>query len=156
MYRMHRSIVRLWEGPLGRIRQRRRLCMIGHGGTLGRWIGRDWICWQRTSFYGFRLSWSSNGVASSFFTRNGCRRSLNLWRFFLFRSGIIVRELNADLSSISSLAIETVPQIVLTSSRHNDFVQRHPCFSNEIRLLIVVEYRYLELVVIRGVMDSKP
>lgn len=76
-------------------------------------------------------------------------RLLWLW------SSVVVGELDTDLTSILALASQVVPQVILAAARHNNVTQVDPCLSYQVGLLIVVEDRNLELVVVWGVVDSE-
>lgn len=75
---------------------------------------------------------------------------LGLW------TGVVVGELDTDLASILALASQIVPQIVLAAARDDNVTQVDPCLSYQVGLLIVVEDRNLELVVVWGVVNSEP
>lgn len=74
---------------------------------------------------------------------------LRLW------AGVVVSELDADLTGILALASQVVPQVILAAARDNNVTQVDPCLSYQVGLLIVVEDRDLELVVVWGVVNSE-
>lgn len=76
------------------------------------------------------------------------------WLLWLWAS-IVVGELDADLTSILALASQVVPQVILAAARDNNVTQVNPCLSYQVGLLIVVEDRNLELVVVWGVVNSE-
>jgi hypothetical protein len=63
-------------------------------------------------------------------------------------TGVVVRELNADLAGIFPFAFETVPDVALTPSRNHHIVQVCPGLPNKFGFLVVVEYRDLQGVVV--------
>lgn len=68
---------------------------------------------------------------------------------------IVVCDLHANLSGILALEGQVAPQVVLSSAGNNDIPEVDPCLSNEVRLLIVVKHRHLELVVVWGIVDGE-
>jgi hypothetical protein len=48
-----------------------------------------------------------------------------------------------------------VPGVALASTRYQDTVKVYPGLSNQFGLLIVIEHRYFEVVIIRGVVDGE-
>ena len=70
-------------------------------------------------------------------------------------SGVVVGHFHSDFPSIFSFIVELMPQIVLTTSWHNDLSQIDPSFTNEVRFLVVVEDGAFELVVVRRLVNSK-
>lgn len=74
---------------------------------------------------------------------------LGLW------TGVVVSELDPDLTGILALAGQVMPQVVLATARDNNVTQVDPCLSYQVGLLIVVEDRDLELVVIWGIVNSE-
>lgn len=92
-------------------------------------------------------------------TRRGIRLrgyllGLGGWLLGLWTS-VVVGELDADLTSILALASQVVPQVILAAARDNNVTQVDPCLSYQVGLLIVVEDRNLELVVVWGVVNSE-
>ena len=76
-------------------------------------------------------------------------------RLLRFRSGVVVGDLNANLSSILPSAGELGPLVALATARHDDVSQADPGLPYEIGLLIVIKDGDLQLVVIQRVMNGK-
>jgi hypothetical protein len=53
--------------------------------------------------------------------------------------GVVEGELDADLAGIFALAVQWVPVVALASTRRDDSLKVRPAFSNELRLLVVIE-----------------
>lgn len=72
-----------------------------------------------------------------------------------FRPRVEVGKLDANLARISALAIQSLPCVTLPPSRNDYILKIYECFADEFRLLVIVEDRDLEGLVIEGVVDSK-
>jgi len=68
---------------------------------------------------------------------------------------IIIGHFQPNLSSIFSSIVETVPCIFSSTSWNNDTVQLDPSLSYQIRLFVIVEYRNLDTVIVRRVVNGK-
>lgn len=84
-----------------------------------------------------------------------CNRH-DLGLFLRLLSRVVVCQLDPDLASVFPFAVQTLPQIVLPTTRHHDVVQSHPGFADEVGALVLAENGDLEGVVIGGVVDSEP
>lgn len=74
---------------------------------------------------------------------------LRLW------AGVVVGELDPDLASILALASQVMPQVILATARDNNVTQVDPGLSYQVGLLIIVEDRDLELIVIWRIMNGE-
>lgn len=78
-------------------------------------------------------------------------RALWLW------PGVVVCELNSQLSGVFALAVQPLPEIALASARHQNLIQVDQCLANQIcRLLVLAEDGNLERMVVKRVVDSEP
>ena len=68
------------------------------------------------------------------------------------RASIVVREFHPHFTSVFSSAVEIVPSIALPSTCHNDFCEVDPSLADELSLLVVIEDRHFEVLVVRRVM----
>ena len=97
------------------------------------------------------LSRSTHSSSSAF---RFCSRHLLFYRcLFRLGPGIVVGQLNADFASIFTPAIETMPGITLSTTRRQYAFQANPGFSNQFRLLVVVENRHLEIMIIGRIVN---
>jgi hypothetical protein len=71
-------------------------------------------------------------------------------------SGVIVGELQTDLSSVLALAVQAVPVVALAAAGTDDGIEVDPCLSDQFRLLVVVENRDLEAVVVGRIVYCEP
>ena len=62
---------------------------------------------------------------------------------FISWSSVVICDFNSDLACVPSFAIKVVPEIILATTWYNYLVERHPGFSNQFGLLVIVEYRHL-------------
>lgn len=63
-------------------------------------------------------------------------------------TGVVVGNLNPDLTGVLALAGEVLPEIVLTAAGDDDVAQVDPCLSDQFCLLVVIEDGDFELVVV--------
>ena len=70
-------------------------------------------------------------------------------------SCIIECKLGSHLASILAFECKLLPNISLTTSELDYICKVDPCFSNEVGLLVVVEHRHLELVIVGRVVHSE-
>jgi len=68
-------------------------------------------------------------------------------------SDVVVCELYANVTSVLSLEGQLMPDVVLPSSWLDHVGKIDPCFAYQFRLLVVVEYRALELVVVGRIVN---
>jgi len=66
----------------------------------------------------------------------------------LLRPRIVVGQFYSDLASVFSFELQLVPDVVLPTSSDDDFFQVHPDLPDEVVLLVLIEYRALQLEVI--------
>lgn len=81
-----------------------------------------------------------------------CLRHRLLW----LGPRIVECDLYADFSSIFAFAGQLMPYVRLSSARDDGITEVNPCFSDQFRLLVVVENRHLQLVVVWRVVHVKP
>lgn len=98
-------------------------------GWLWNGIRRD-VCTVRIC-----RQWSSLDLPMS----RGSRLSISCGIAVRLRPRIVVCQLDADLARVFPFAVQSLPQIALASSRHNDVLQGDQGFSNQIRLLVLAE-----------------
>lgn len=123
------------------------------------WYWRRRLLCGRLAGKGIRRERASLGRRSPERARRRIRLGAYLlglggWLLGLWTS-VVVGELDADLTSILALASQVVPQVILAAARDDNVTQVDPCLSYQVGLLIVVEDRNLELVVVWGVVNSE-
>lgn len=114
--------------------------------------GRIRICRQWASFDIFRLPGCRHGGAGR--TASFCLNFLgsmtpSLDHGHIFWACVIVGHLDSNLSGILPTALQRMPVVTLASTWDNQVLEIYPCLSNQVGLLIVVEYGYLESKVVR-------
>lgn len=65
-----------------------------------------------------------------------------------FLSCIIERKLRSYFASVFALECELLPEISLAASKLDDVGEIYPCLPDEVGLLVIIEHRYLQLVVV--------
>lgn len=101
---------------------------------------------------GRAFAWTADCRASS----RPCALQLLLWwGLLLLRTCIVICELNTNLAGVLAPAIEAVPGVALAAAGDNDGLEAHPSLTNQFGLLVVVEYRYFQLVVVGGIVHGK-
>lgn len=68
---------------------------------------------------------------------------------------VVVCHLNADFSGILALELQAVPLITLAASGNDQLAQVNPRLPDQICLLVVIEDRNFEPLIIRGLMHSE-
>lgn len=118
-------------------------------GTSNR-VGRQW-----PPLHGrFCLSRSRQVVSGSVLHAIG-DEWLDLLGPLFLGSGVVVRDLDSDLAGILAPVAQVVPNVVLSATGDDNLLQVDPRLTNDLGLLIVVEQRHLQLVVVRGVVHGK-
>lgn len=69
--------------------------------------------------------------------------------FFRLRSSVVVCHLEPDLASVFTFAVQTLPEVILASSRHYNIIEVNPGFAYEVCSLVLAEDGDLEVVVVR-------
>jgi hypothetical protein len=79
-----------------------------------------------------------------------------LWLGLLsLRARVVVRDLHADLAGVLALAGEAEPLVALAAARRDNGREVRPGLANQLRLLVVVEDRHLQAVVVGRVVDGE-
>ena len=81
---------------------------------------------------------------------------LDLLGLLLLWTRIVVCNFDPDLSCIFALTTQGMPNIILSSTRNDHLLQIDPSLANNLSLLVIVEYRNFELIVVGRVVDCKP
>lgn len=76
-------------------------------------------------------------------------------RFIRLLSRVVVCQLDSDLARVFSFAVQLLPKIVLSSSRHHHVRQADPSLADEVRSFVLAEHRNLEVVVIRRIVHGE-
>jgi hypothetical protein len=72
-----------------------------------------------------------------------------------FGARIVVRDLESNFPRILAAACQSLPYVVLASSRNNNALEIDPSLSDKIRFLVVSENGDLELIVVGRIMHRK-
>lgn len=105
---------------------------------------RIWICWQGAPLD----SWApemSICIAQLLSDRN----DFNLLRLL---PGIVIGQLQAQLTCEFTFAVESLPEIIFSSTRRNHLVQVDPGLADQICAFVLTEDGDFEVVVIRRVV----
>lgn len=118
------------------------------------WCSGNRVGWQRPPLDSrFRLPWPLQRISTPII--HTIRGSWSdLLQLLLFGSGVIVGDLDPNLARVFALATQVVPQIILPSTWDHNLLEVDPCLSNQVRLLVIVENRDLQLVVVGGVVNG--
>lgn len=76
-------------------------------------------------------------------------------RLLGFGSAIVEGDLNSNVASIFSLAIQIMPLVALSPASHDNIAQVDPCFADQFRLFVVIEDGQFKLEVVWRVVDNK-
>lgn len=133
------------------LKRRSRVNLFKHGWP--HW-GTRRAAWQWSSLNILQLSGTGQtrtaGSGWDFALDSICCFLSALNQSLILLSGVVVRHLHSDFSSIFSTALQWVPVIVLTSTGNDQVLQIDPGLSDNVSLLVVIKHGNLQFVVIRG------
>jgi hypothetical protein len=121
--------------------------------AYGRGRGARWVGWQRPAldrlaFAGTAHRWTLAVDAHGFLPRL-------CYGLLCLGPGIVVSNLDTDLSSIFALAVQRVPVVALSSARCDDGLEVGPRLPNQLCFLVIVEDGDFEAVVVGRVVDGE-
>jgi hypothetical protein len=132
-----------------------RWCLNVVGNCSWRCCSGDWIRRQRSSLDGsLWLSRPLKTVSGSIFHTIRSTLLHLIW-FLLLWTRIVVGDFDPDLPRIFALASQRMPNIILPPTWNDNLLQIDPSLPNNLSLLVIVENRNLQLVVVGRVVDGK-
>jgi hypothetical protein len=76
-------------------------------------------------------------------------------RLLGLRTLVVEGQLDTNFASVFALAVQRMPVVALTSTFFDYSIQVGPSLTNQLRLLVVVEYGDLQAVIVGRVVDCE-
>lgn len=70
-------------------------------------------------------------------------------------SRVVEGELYPNVAGVFALEVELLPEVALASPEFNDILKVDPSFADELCLLVVIEYRAFELIVVWRIVNGE-